>query len=127
MMRAAKEAAMKTGRTRMRVIGVTVLTSLKKEDLKELGIYSNPATLVSRWSKLALECGLDGVVCSGQEAAAVRQTLGDDFIIVTPGIRLPTGNKDDQARIVTPEMAITDGANYLVVCDPFTETPNANA
>lgn len=110
------------------IIGVTILTSMKATDLREVGIdddeSSDSAFPVVRLAKLAQESGLDGVVCSGQEALAIRQACGGSFALVTPGIRLPDGNKDDQARIVTPEIAIQSGANYLVVGRPITGAPD---
>lgn len=102
------------------LIGVTVLTSMDAESLEEVGIHDTPLNEVLRLSKLAQESGLDGVVCSGQEAAAICNTTNESFVLVTPGIRLPDGNQDDQARIVTPEMAIQSGASYLVVGRPIT-------
>lgn len=119
MMMAAKEAAGK-GAGRPRVIGVTLLTSMKQDDMDEVGLKDDPATCVLRLAKLAKASGLDGIVSSGQEVAALRQELGQEFDLVTPGIRLSEGNKDDQARIVTPEMAIQAGSDYLVVGRPIT-------
>lgn len=106
------------------LIGVTILTSMKVTDLREVGIdddeSSDPTFPMVRLAKLAQESGLDGVVCSGQEASAIRKATNESFALVTPGIRLPDGNQDDQARIVTPEMAIQSGASYLVVGRPIT-------
>lgn len=106
------------------IIGVTILTSMKVADLREVGIdddeSSDPTFPMVRLAKLAQESGLDGVVCSGQEASAIRKATNESFALVTPGIRLPDGNQDDQARIVTPEMAIQSGASYLVVGRPIT-------
>ena len=98
------------------IIGVTVLTSMDAASLEEVGIHDTPLHEVLRLAKLAQE----GVVCSGQEAAAIRNATNESFALVTPGIRLPDGNQDDQARIVTPEMAIQSGASYLVVGRPIT-------
>lgn len=106
------------------IIGVTILTSMKVTDLREVGINhdesSDPTFPMVRLAKLAQESGLDGVVCSGQEASAIRKATNKSFVLVTPGIRLPDGNQDDQVRIVTPEMAIQSGASYLVVGRPIT-------
>jgi orotidine-5'-phosphate decarboxylase len=88
--------------------------------LDEVGIHSTPLTEVLRLSNLAKEAGLDGVVCSGEEVSAIRKAIDGPFTLVTPGIRLPGGDKNDQARIVTPEIAIQSGSDYLVVGRPIT-------
>lgn len=108
------------------IIGVTVLTSMEQEDLFEIGFDSKPMDSVKRLALLARECGLDGVVASGEEAHMIRSDCGNEFLIVTPGIRLNGGDADDQARIVTPEMAIKAGANYLVVGRPITQAADPN-
>jgi orotidine-5'-phosphate decarboxylase len=104
------------------IIGVTILTSMKPEDLRDVGIndYTSASLPMVRLAKLVEESGLDGVVCSGQEASEIRQATNQQFVLVTPGIRFPEGMRDDQIRIVTPEMAIKSGANYLVVGRPIT-------
>lgn len=114
------------------LIGVTILTSMDENDLVQVGIKSDMVDAMNdvpwkvhqgpmvRLAKLALESGLDGVVCSGQEASAIRKATNEHFVLVTLGIRLPDGYQDDQARIVTPEMAIKSGASYLVVGRPIT-------
>ena len=112
------------------VIGVTVLTSMDYRDLREVGVPTpKELTLpqVLKLAKLAEKCGLDGVVCSGQEAWEIRRRYTKDFLIITPGIRLPDGNKDDQKRIVTPEDAIVAGADYLVIGRPITGAPDPSA
>lgn len=129
MMEAAVDAVSNIERlNRPIIIGVTILTSMKSSDLCEVGIdddeSSDPTFPMVRLAKLAQESGLDGVVCSGQEASAIRKATGGSFVLVTPGIRLPDGNQDDQARIVTPEIAIQSGANYLVVGRPITGAPD---
>lgn len=107
-----------------KLIGVTVLTSMHASDLFEVGLGNEcdvtVATEVLRLAKLAHESGLDGVVCAALEAKMLRSELGKDFILVTPGIRLPAGSADDQARIMTPDKAIQAGADYLVVGRPIT-------
>lgn len=107
-----------------KLIGVTVLTSMDACDLCEIGIGNEcdatVATEVLRLAKLARESGLDGVVCSALEAKMLRSEIGKDFILVTPGIRLPEGSADDQARIMTPDKAIQAGADYLVIGRPIT-------
>ncbi|MBI5588594.1 MAG: orotidine-5'-phosphate decarboxylase [Deltaproteobacteria bacterium] len=110
-----------TGGTK--VLGVTVLTSLSAEDMHDAGIdpkkYKTPADLVLKRSELAKAAGCAGVVCSGQEAAGVRKEFGEDFIIVTPGIRGPNDPVGDQKRVATPYEAITNGADYIVVGRPI--------
>jgi len=106
---------------RPRLIAVTVLTSMGPEDLREIGQNEEPAALVERLARLAAASGLDGVVCSAQEAQRLRQACGPDFCLVTPGIRLADAAQDDQKRVVTPQLAITSGADYLVVGRPITK------
>ena len=117
-------------RHRPHIIGVTVLTSMDYLDLREVGVPTpKKSTLphVIKLATLAKKSGLNGVVCSGEEASEVRRRFGKDFIIMTPGIRLPDGNKDDQKRIVTPEIAIQNGADYLVVGRPITRALHISA
>lgn len=97
------------------LIGVTVLTSMSESDLAELGYTESPAQRVQRLAALAADCGLDGVVCSALEAAALRRARGEDFCLVTPGIRLAGDAAGDQRRVVTPADAIAAGADYLVI------------
>lgn len=120
MMEAAVEAV-KSVPNPPKLIGVTVLTSMDAYDLAEVGIPWSPAEHAVHLASLAQRAGLDGVVCSGQEAGVLREHLGKDFILVTPGIRLPEGSADDQARIITPGKAILAGASYLVIGRPITK------
>jgi orotidine-5'-phosphate decarboxylase len=108
------------------LIGVTVLTSMEKEDLQQIGIASNPEEQVSKLAFLSRDAGLDGVVCSAAETDLLRAQLPDDFCLVTPGIRRAEDAADDQKRIVGPAEAIQNGSNYLVVGRPITraESPN---
>ena len=99
---------------------VTVLTSLEQEDLQEVGIDIEPMVQVQRLARLTQECGLDGVVCSAREAKALRNTLGDDLQLVTPGIRPADASADDQKRILTPAQAMENGSTYLVIGRPIT-------
>lgn len=104
------------------LVGVTLLTSLDQNDLTLLGIRDNVETVVLRFATLAKQAGLDGVVCSAQEAKILREKLGNDFLLVTPGIRLVTGHNDDQKRVMTPHDAIQAGADYLVIGRPITQS-----
>ena len=119
MMQAAREA-LESGTRRPRLIAVTMLTSLAAADLREVGIEGPPETAALRLASLAHASGLDGVVCSAQEAGALRAHLGPAFLLVTPGIRTATDTTDDQKRIVSPAMAIESGSSYLVVGRPIT-------
>jgi orotidine-5'-phosphate decarboxylase len=114
MLRAAREAVDAAARPPL-LIGVTILTSLADADLEKVGFAGTVIANVERLARLSRACGLDGVVCSAQEAKIVRKATGADFVLVTPGIRLASDRADDQARIVTPADAVRDGANYLVI------------
>jgi len=109
------------------VLGVTVLTSLTGEDLQEIGIAGGPEDAVPRLARLAQAAGLDGVVASPREIAAIRRACGPGFVIVTPGIRPATADANDQARIATPGAAIQAGADFLVVGRPITAAPDPAA
>jgi orotidine-5'-phosphate decarboxylase len=115
------QAAVKgRGKSSLKLLAVTVLTSLDQNDLNEQGISLTPRDLVLKRARLAQAAGFDGVIASGLEATSVRAATGKDFLIVTPGIRLPGGDAGDQTRITTPEDALAAGANYLVVGRPIT-------
>ncbi|TCS70870.1 orotidine-5'-phosphate decarboxylase [Sulfuritortus calidifontis] len=120
MMAAAREALEGLAK-RPRLIAVTVLTSMDAEQLHGIGIQASPREQVSRLARLTHEAGLDGVVCSAQEAEMLRADLGRDFMLVTPGIRPAGSSHDDQSRIMTPALAIQAGANYLVIGRPITQ------
>ena len=126
MMTAAVEALASRG-SRPRLIAVTVLTSLAAPDMKEIGLAGNPQQAVSRLARLAQSCGIDGVVCSAQEAPALRREFGGGFCLVTPGVRPATAAKDDQQRVATPRQAIAGGADYLVIGRPITQAPDPRA
>jgi orotidine-5'-phosphate decarboxylase len=123
MMCAAREAVHRVAHP-PRLIAVTVLTSMAGEDLRQIGLDVEPATQVERLARLTREAGLDGVVCSAQEAALLRASLGRDFLLVTPGIRPAGSEVGDQSRILTPARAIAAGADYLVVGRPITQAPD---
>ena len=103
------------------LIAVTWLTSSGQPELDALGIKTTPQEMVTRLATMTKNAGLDGVVCSAQEAPMLRQAMGNDFYLVTPGIRLADAKQDDQCRVVTPEKAIADGASYLVSGRPITQ------
>ncbi len=104
------------------LIAVTVLTSMDATDLSGIGIANSPEEQVMRLASLTQRCGLDGVVCSAQEAALMRSKLGNGFCLVTPGIRLDTSPSDDQRRTLTPAAAIMAGSSYLVIGRPITQS-----
>jgi orotidine-5'-phosphate decarboxylase len=110
------------GSSHLKLLAVTVMTNLTEDDLKQQGSRLNPSDLVLHRARLAHEAGFDGVIASGQEAAAIRAATGPNFLIVTPGIRLTGGTTDDQERVMTPEHAILAGANHIVVGRPITQS-----
>ena len=125
MMKAAVEGLTRPDGTRPLLIAVTQLTSTDAAALKnELLIDTPMAETVMRYAKNAADCGLDGVVCSPLEAAAVKETCGADFLTVTPGIRFADSAVGDQKRIMTPEKAASAGCDYLVIGRPITQAEN---
>jgi len=126
MMLAAREA-LAGMQAPPRLTAVTVLTSMGPADLAEVGIAGSPQDAVLRLARLAQACGLDGVVCSPREAAMLRSECGKSFLLVTPGIRPASGDKDDQQRVATPAAAIAAGADYLVVGRPIARAPDPRA
>lgn len=121
MMQAAREALDKFEK-RPLLIAVTVLTSMEQSDLAEIGLQGSPEDNVLRLARLAQSSGLDGVVCSAQEAQLLRRRLGPDFYLVTPGIRPEGSGANDQKRIMTPRQAMDAGASYLVIGRPITKS-----
>jgi len=118
-----KAAIKGRGDSSLKLLGVTVLTNLEQADLAEQGIEGRtPKELVLHRAKLAFDAGLDGVIASAQEAAAIRELVGPDFLIVTPGIRPSGAEAGDQARVTTPKDAIGFGADYIVVGRPITQS-----
>jgi len=109
------------GGSKLKLLAVTVLTNLTGDDLKQQGSSLSPAELVVQRAKLAYEAGFDGVIASGQEAGRVRDAVGSNFLIVTPGIRLTGSSTDDQQRITTPDNAIKAGASHIGVGRPITQ------
>jgi len=118
MLRAAREAIDAVARPPL-LVAVTVLTSLAQADLERVGLHGSVDENVERLARLARTSGLDGVVCSAQEAGLVRKATGADFVLVTPGIRLEGEKRDDQSRVVTPREAVRLGADYLVIGRPI--------
>jgi len=119
MMEAARER-LETCSNRPYLIAVTILTSLSQTDIEEVGYRGEPAKNVLSLAQLANKSGLDGVVCSPLEAGLVRENIGKDFLLVTPGVRPLTAKKDDQTRIMTPSDALKVGSDYLVIGRPIT-------
>lgn len=121
MMSAAREALVPFGKEAPLLIAVTVLTSMEASDLADIGITASPAEHAERLARLTQQCGLDGVVCSAQEAVRFKAELGQAFKLVTPGIR-PTGSEaGDQRRIMTPPDAQRAGVDYMVIGRPITQ------
>jgi len=118
---AAAEGARGTG---LKLLAVTVLTSWDAGDLKDMGISLSVEELVLHRARKALAAGAHGVIASGREAAALREQLGKNYVIVTPGIRPSGASADEQKRAMTPADAIRAGADYLVVGRPITQAPN---
>ena len=121
MMQAAHNALVLYGSSRPLLIAVTVLTSTSAMDLRASGINIPLEQHVCDLASLAREAALDGVVCSAQEVPAIKAACGHDFLTITPGIRMPGNTQDDQSRIITPELAIKAGSDYLVVGRPITQ------
>ncbi|MDP4533319.1 orotidine-5'-phosphate decarboxylase [Marinobacter salarius] len=121
MMTACRDRLESFGKDRPLLIAVTVLTSMGPEDLAGIGITDSPEAQVSRLATLTRNCGLDGVVCSAQEAPALKAEQGKDFKLVTPGIRPLSADKGDQQRIMTPTDALKAGSDYLVIGRPITQ------
>ncbi len=122
MMSAAREALVPLGKDAPLLIAVTVLTSMEASDLRDLGITSTPAEHAERLARLTKECGLDGVVCSAQEAVRFKSELGHAFKLVTPGIRPEGSEVGDQRRIMTPQQALSAGVDYMVIGRPVTQS-----
>ena len=120
MLEAAREA-IASGAHRPKLIAVTMLTSMAQQDLAEIGINARLADMVLRLATLARDSGLDGVVCSAQEAELLRKHCGNEFCLVTPGIRPAHANLDDQSRVMNPKAAMQAGSSYLVIGRPITQ------
>lgn len=123
MLEAASEA-IANSHQKPHLIGVTVLTSMTQDEMQALGVARPLPEHVKHLAELAKQSGLDGVVCSAQEAADLKQAFGHEFALVTPGIRPRGSAANDQRRIVTPEEAIRGGSDYLVIGRPITQAEN---
>jgi orotidine-5'-phosphate decarboxylase len=126
MMKAAAEAA-KQARKPVKLLGVTVLTSLDESDLAAIGQQGPVGSQVRRLATLAKESGLDGIVCSPHEVPQLRAELGPDFLLVVPGIRVGSLAHGDQKRVMGPRDAVQAGADYLVIGRPITGSPSPAA
>jgi orotidine-5'-phosphate decarboxylase len=124
MMKAAADAAATAKGKRPRILGVTVLTSLDGDDMKQVGQDPNTAAQVERLALLAKTSGIDGIVCSSAEVANLRKVLGPDMVLMVPGIRPAWSAANDQKRIMTPREAMDVGATYLVIGRPITGAEN---
>ncbi len=124
MMCAALEAVAPAGDARPKILAVTVLTSMDDNDVEATGGRGGVRDQVLRLTELALETGVDGVVCSPREIADVRRLCGPGFLVVTPGIRPGGGGCDDQKRTMSPGDAVAAGASYIVVGRPITRAPD---
>ena len=123
MMAAARDAVAKS-RKPPRLVAVTLLTSMAAPDMVDVGMAGGPQDAVLRLARLAQASGVEGVVCSPQEAGVLRRQCGKDFLLVTPGIRPADAGQDDQQRVATPREAVAAGADYLVIGRPITRAPD---
>jgi orotidine-5'-phosphate decarboxylase len=127
MERAAEEAmqlSINTGDQKPLLLAVTVLTSLKQDELKQIGLKGKTNDQVLNLARLAKKAGMDGLVCSPQETKMIKKEFSPDFLIVNPGIRPLWASKDDQKRITTPREAVQNGADFLVIGRPVTRAPD---
>lgn len=120
MLQAAKQA-LSDLENPPKLIAVTVLTSMDQAQLNSIGVQQQPIQQVQQLAQLTADCGLDGVVCSAQEAQTLRQQLGNEFLLVTPGIRPAGSAPGDQSRVMTPAQAKLAGVSYIVVGRPITQ------
>lgn len=126
MMTASREILEPYGSDRPLLIGVTVLTSMEQQDLAGIGLDVEPQQQVLRLAQLTKNSGLDGVVCSAHESSLLKEKLGSEFKLVTPGIRPVGSAAGDQRRIMTPAQAMSAGSDYLVIGRPITQAQNPN-
>ena len=124
---AARAESERRGTVKPILLGVTILTSLKSEDLGMIGMAADAAGQVRRLAGLARKAGMDGIVCSAQEIEIVRAEVGPEMLIVTPGIRPAGADVQDQKRVMTPALAVAKGSDYLVIGRPITQAPSPAA
>ena len=115
------------GTSKLKIMAVTVLTSLDDAALVEMGYFATAEELVVHRVRQAVKAGVDGVISSPLEAAEIRAMVPDDFLIVTPGVRMPGGDIGDQKRVATPAMALNNGASHIVVGRPITQANDPRA
>jgi orotidine-5'-phosphate decarboxylase len=127
MIQAAADAAAKEVQDPPAIIAVTLLTSLGQDDLGDLGFPGQPQDMVLRLAALSLSAGADGLVSSPRELKQLRSAHGPDPLLVTPGVRPAGSAADDQTRIATPQQAVLDGADFLVIGRPITKDPDPAA
>lgn len=127
MLEAAREAVDHHSGPRPMVAAVTILTSMSREDMAEVGLTGDPTYQVVRLAKLAQQSGMDGVVCSAHEAPMLRENHGPEFVLVTPGIRPAGTDAGDQRRVMTPKAALEAGSDFLVVGRPVTRAEDPMA
>lgn len=123
MMAAARDAV-DSSSDKPLLIGVTILTSHNDEELQQIGFKQSPSEMVAGLAGMAQQAGLDGVVCSPLEASQLKRVYGDPFVLVTPGVRPPGSDNNDQQRIMTPNQALAQGSDYLVIGRPITRAPD---
>jgi orotidine-5'-phosphate decarboxylase len=123
-LKAAQDASIELGIERPKIVGVSVLTSLSSDDLREIGVDKTPGDHVAHLARFASSCGLDGLVCSAEDLPHVRQNVSETLILITPGIRPGWSEKGDQKRVATPSSAIKAGADLLVIGRPISESPD---
>ena len=122
MMLEASRALKDSNNNDTKLIAVTILTSLDNDDLKDIGFSDTSDALVLQLAQLAKDSGLDGIVCSAKEISLIREKIGNNFLLVVPGIRPEENNHNDQKRIMTPKEALLEGADLLVIGRPITQS-----
>ena len=118
-LKGAEEGSASSGNEEPLLLGVTVLTSMTEDDLQAVGLTGSVEEKVLEMAGLAKKCGLKGVVASAKEARLIKEKLGEEFIVVTPGVRPAWAAAGDQKRVLTPKQAIAEGADYIVVGRPI--------
>lgn len=124
-----QEGCVRYGNKAPITLGVTVLTSMAEEDLRDIGIKSSVREKVEEFAQVAADAGLNGVVASAKEARMIKEKIGEEFVVVTPGVRPEWAVAGDQKRVLTPNAAIAEGADYIVIGRPiiYADDPRAAA